>query len=68
MQGAPIIWYAKHQNTVESFTSGSEFIAMKTAIEQIKALSYKLRLMGINLNGPANVVVTTKQFSRILYF
>jgi Reverse transcriptase (RNA-dependent DNA polymerase) len=55
VQGAPIIWYSKRQNTVESSTFGSEFIAMKTAIEQIEALRYKLRMMGIAIDGPANV-------------
>ena len=55
VQGAPIMWYSKRQNTVESSTFGSEFIAMKTAIEQIEALCYKLRMMGIPIEGPANV-------------
>ena len=30
---APIVWYSKRQNTVETCTFGSEFIAMKTAVE-----------------------------------
>ena len=30
---APIIWYSKRQNTVETSTFGSEFIAMKTCVE-----------------------------------
>ena len=33
-----IIWYSKRQNVVESSTFGSEFVAMKTAIEQVEAL------------------------------
>jgi hypothetical protein len=32
---APIIWYSKRQSTVESSTFGSEFVAMKTAIEMV---------------------------------
>jgi hypothetical protein len=55
VQGAPIMWYSKRPNTVDSSTFGSEFIAMKTAIEQIEALRYKLRMMGIPIVGPANV-------------
>jgi hypothetical protein len=35
---APIIWYSKHQNTVETSTFGSEFCAMKTAIDMIEGL------------------------------
>jgi hypothetical protein len=35
---APIIWYSKRQNTVESSTFSSEFIALKACIEAITAL------------------------------
>jgi hypothetical protein len=52
---APIIWYSKRQNTVETSTFSSEFIAMKTAVEQIEAMRYKLRMFGVPLQGPANV-------------
>ena len=52
---APISWYSKRQNTVESSTFSSEFIALKTACEQLVSLRYKLRMFGIPLNGPANI-------------
>jgi Reverse transcriptase (RNA-dependent DNA polymerase) len=52
---APILWYSKRQNTVETSTFGSEFIALKIATELIQALRYKLRMMGVALDGPANV-------------
>jgi hypothetical protein len=55
MQKAPVVWYSKRQNTVESATFGSEFIALKTAIDHIDALRYKLRMFGIPLNGPTSV-------------
>jgi hypothetical protein len=55
LQRAPISWYSKRQNTVESSTFGSEFVAMKTAIEQVEALGYKLRMMGIPIEGATNV-------------
>jgi hypothetical protein len=55
LQSAPILWYSKRQNTVESSTFGSEFIAMKTAIDQIEGLRYKLRMMGISLDGETSV-------------
>jgi hypothetical protein len=55
VQGAPIIWYSKRQNTVETSTFGSEFIAMKTAVEQVEALRYKLRMLGIPIDGPADL-------------
>ena len=55
MNRAPILWYSKRQNTVEASTFGSEFIALKTAVEQIEALRYKLRMFGIPIEGPCNV-------------
>lgn len=53
---APILWYSKRQNTVETSTFGSEFIAMKTAVEMVEGLRYKLRMMGIPLAGPTSVL------------
>ena len=52
---APIYWYSKKQNTVESSTFGSEFVAMRQAVEIIEGLRYKVRMMGFPLEGPCNV-------------
>ena len=52
---APILWYSKRQNTVETSTFGSEFCAMKIAIDMIEGIRYKLRMMGIPLSGPTSV-------------
>ena len=52
---AIIMWYSKRQNTVETSTFGSEFIAMRIAVELIEALRYKLRMFGIPIDGPTNV-------------
>jgi len=52
---APITWYSKRQNTVESSTFGSEFVALKTAVELIEAFRYKLRMMGIPVDGSTSV-------------
>jgi hypothetical protein len=35
---APINWYSKKQNTIESSTFGAEFVAMRIAVEQIRGL------------------------------
>ena len=53
---APIIWFSKRQSTVESSTFSSEFIAMKTCTEHIMALRFKLRMFGIPLYGPTDVL------------
>ena len=56
-QSAPLIWYSKKQNTVETSTFGSEFIAAKIAVKLIEGLCYKLklRMMGVVLDGPTGV-------------
>jgi hypothetical protein len=43
INGAPISWYSKQQNTIESSVFGSEFIALKISTEMNEALRYKLR-------------------------
>jgi hypothetical protein len=55
INSAPIQWYFKQQNCVETSIFESEFIAMKAAVEQIGALRYKLCMLGIPVAGPANV-------------
>jgi hypothetical protein len=50
---APISWYSKRQMTVETSTFGSEFIAARIATEMIEGLRYKLRMMGIPIDGAA---------------
>jgi hypothetical protein len=57
---APIIWYSKSQNTVESSTFGSEFVALRIAVEMMEALRYKLRMFGIPVDGPSNVFCDNK--------
>jgi hypothetical protein len=52
---APILWYSKQQNTVETSTFGSEFVAMRICVELIEGLRYKLQMMGIPVAGSTNV-------------
>lgn len=47
---APILWYSKRTQTVETSTFSSEFIAMKTCIEAIVGFRYKLRMFGIPIH------------------
>ncbi|CAJ1955039.1 unnamed protein product [Cylindrotheca closterium] len=47
---APIVWHSRRQNTVEASTFGAEFIALKSCIEAITQLRYKLRMFGIPLD------------------
>jgi hypothetical protein len=50
----PILWYSKAQNTVETSTFGSEFMAMRIAVKLLESLRYKLRMFGVPLEGPVN--------------
>jgi hypothetical protein len=52
---APIVWFSKRQPTVESSVFGAEFVAMKNVIETTRGLCYKLRMMGVAIDGPAYV-------------
>ena len=52
---APIIWYSKKQSTVECSAFSSEFLAMRTCIESIVSLRYKLRMFGVPISGPTEV-------------
>jgi hypothetical protein len=54
---APIIWYSKAQRTVETSTFGAEYATLKMGTELIKSLWYKLHMMGIPIEGAANVLV-----------
>lgn len=56
LNNAPIDWFSKKQNTCESSTFGLEFVAMRIVTERIKALQYKLRMFGIPIQGPTNVL------------
>ena len=49
---APIYWWSKKQNSVESSSFGSKFIAMKQCCEYVRGLRYKLRMMGISCEDP----------------
>ena len=53
---APIIWFSKKQNTLESSTFGSEFVALRIERDLIVALRYKLRMFGVRLDGPIDVM------------
>ena len=52
----PITWYKKRQNTVESSTFGAEFIAARTCLGAVEALRFKLRMFGVPVAGPTDVM------------
>jgi hypothetical protein len=55
LNNAPIYWSSEKQNSCETSTFGSEFVAMKQATEYVRGLRYKLRMMGISVDDTAFV-------------
>jgi hypothetical protein len=51
----PVGWFTKKQATVETATYGSEFIAAKTAVQQIIAMRNTLRYLGVPIHGPTHM-------------
>ena len=52
---ALVYWWSKKQTSVESSSFGSQFVAMKQCCEYIRGLRYKLRMMGIPVEGPTYI-------------
>mgnify|MGYP000187859586 CR=1 FL=1 len=55
VNSAPIIWWSKRQNTVKMSSFRSEYVVLRIATEQIIGLRYKLKMMGIGVEDPADV-------------
>ena len=55
MNNALILWICKRQSTIETSTFGSEFLALRAATESIIGLRYRLRAMGVPINGPCSI-------------
>ena len=60
INNAPIIWYSKRQNTVETSSFGSEYVALRICVKMIEALRYKLRCFGVPVVGPADILCDNK--------
>ncbi len=52
---ALIPWYSKRKSTIETCKFGAEFVAMKTGVEALHGIHYKLHMMGIPIDGATNI-------------
>ena len=52
---AMISCHTKKQATVEGAVFGAEFVAMKQGVEAFRGIRFKLRMMGVNIDGPTYV-------------
>jgi len=55
VQNSPIVRLSRRQNTVETSTLSSEFVALRTARDLIITLHYKLWMFAIPLDRPTQV-------------
>ena len=55
LNSAPIYWLSRKQPGLETSSFGSEFMAMKHCCEYLRGLRYKLREMGIPVEGPSYI-------------
>jgi hypothetical protein len=51
---ASISWFSKKQGSIEGASFGSEFLALKTAVEAKRALRYKFRIKGVPIDSPTS--------------
>jgi hypothetical protein len=50
LKRAPVVWYSKRQQAVETSTFSAKFIALKACLEAIEHLRFKLRCFGIPMS------------------
>ena len=55
MNQGPIYWYSKKQETVETATYSSEFVAARTCVEQIIDIRMTLRYLGVPIQGCTHI-------------
>ncbi len=55
MNMAPIMWFSKKQDNIETSVFGTEFVAMKQGMEALQGLQYKLQMMGVSISGPSYI-------------
>lgn len=55
LNNTPICWVSKRQKTVETSTYGSEMVAAIIAVELVLEIRYQLRMLGIKIDGPAQM-------------
>ncbi len=56
LNNTPIRWVSKRQKTVETSTYGSELVAARLAVELIMEVRYQLRMLGVQVDGPATLL------------
>ena len=55
LNSALIAWISRRQPTIETSVFGAEFVTMKHGVETLCGIRYKLRMMGVPIDGPSYV-------------
>ncbi len=55
INNTPVRWISKRQTTVETSTYGSELVAFRMATDTIVEYRYKLRMLGVELDGATDL-------------
>ena len=56
VNNTPINWISKRQKTVELSTYGSELVTARMGVEELLALRYKLRMMGVMIESTSVMI------------
>jgi hypothetical protein len=52
----PVLYMAKRQGAIKTSAYGAEFIAMKTAVEEVISVRYMLQCLGVKVLKPSNIL------------
>lgn len=52
----PVLYFSKRQGAIETSTYGAEFIAMKTAVEEVISVRYMRRCLGVKVSKPSPIL------------
>ena len=67
VNGTPMKWYCKKQNTVESSTYGSELVAGRLATEMAIEFRYIFRMLGSEIDGPVRLLGDNRGMIQIVH-
>ncbi len=48
-------WHSKQQATIKTGVFGAEFVGMKTGVDTLRGLRYKLRMMDVAIDGATHI-------------
>ena len=57
LNNTPVRWVCKRQKTVETSTYSSELVSARLATELVMEIRYQLRMLGVPIDGPANMFI-----------